>query len=329
MDIIKPKFLIWIFTPKCNLFCSHCYVAKFSLRELSLEEKLKVAKQAVECGIERINLTGGEVLIDEEVWKVIYYLLENNVSLSIFTNGVALTEQTIRKFQELNIYILLSVDGAKKQTYELIRGKNNWEKLILNMKRLKESEVSFSTVMAINSFNYKEVEDYIWLSQEFGAKNACFIPVMLTGRANKQIVIDSKIVFEVLKTIDKVAEDSKFQISLWCMPFAEAFVSSEFISISNCRNWKYEIEIDPLGNVMLCDILDITISNVISDGFCEAWRKLRDNPLYKYLSNPTFFIEPCKSCSIRDRCKGGCYARAGLFGNIYSPDPLCPTVNGF
>lgn len=326
--MIKPKFLIWILSTKCNLCCPHCYASKFGWSELSLEEKLHVAKQAVQCGVEKINLTGGEVLINEDIWKVIYYLLEQNISLSIFTNGISLSEDIIKKLKSLNIYLFLSVDGATKQSYELIRGKGNWERLISNLEKLGSYQLSFSTVMSINRYNYNEIEDFLRLSKNSGAKNACLIPVMLSGRAEKNLTVDAKIIFDLLKRVDSEAESSKTSVSLWCMPFAEAFVSSKFITVNNCRNWKDEIEIDPMGNVLLCDILDITVSNVITDGFCEAWKKLKENSLYNYLSNPLVFVEPCRSCNIRDKCKGGCYARAGLLGNIYNPDPLCPYVNG-
>lgn len=97
MDQLKPTFLIWIVTTSCNLVCSHCYTAKFGSDELTEEEKLIVAKEAIEVGIKKINLTGGEVLLQKNILRLINYLVQNNVSLSIFTNGIALTEDIVKE----------------------------------------------------------------------------------------------------------------------------------------------------------------------------------------------------------------------------------------
>ena len=88
------------------------------------------------------------------------------------------------------------------------------------------------------------------------------------------------------------------------------------------------MEIDPEGNVLLGDIADIKFSGVCEEGILEAWGEQEADSLVKSLTNPKL-PEPCSSCELKQKCRGGCFARAEvMLGDISAPDPLCPRVAG-
>jgi len=130
-----PKFLIWLVTTKCNLKCSHCYAAKFADGELSLEEKFSVVRDAVQTGIKEINLTGGEILLHKDGLKLINYIAEQGMDLNVFTNGTTLSEKVVKELAKNEVFVLLSLDGAKKESHEQIRGVGTWELTISGARR--------------------------------------------------------------------------------------------------------------------------------------------------------------------------------------------------
>ena len=100
------------------------------------------------------------------------------------------------------------------------------------------------------------------------------------------------------------------------------------IKFCYCRLSNKELEIDPEGNVLLCDIANVKFSNACEKGILEACKEQEADPLVKSLTCPKL-PEPCSSCELKQKCRGGCFARAELIlGDISAPDPLCPRVAG-
>src|SRR6266550_9080918 len=87
-------------TDKCNFRCTYCMPAEGlpwlkKAEILSYEEIERVARVAVNLGIEQIRLTGGEPLVRRDVPELIRLLqrIEGLRSLSLTTNGLLLKQQ--------------------------------------------------------------------------------------------------------------------------------------------------------------------------------------------------------------------------------------------
>lgn len=117
-------------TDRCNLRCRYCMPAN-GVRKLahdrmmSYEELLRVATTAVELGIEKIRLTGGEPLVRRGIVSFIERLsqIEGLKELVLTTNGVFLKEMAkdLRRagVQRLNV----SLDSLKPDVFaEVTRG---------------------------------------------------------------------------------------------------------------------------------------------------------------------------------------------------------------
>jgi len=83
------------------------------------------------------------------------------------------------------------------------------------------------------------------------------------------------------------------------------------------------MDIGPGGEVLLCDTLDIVVSDIRNKSLAEAWRELLSSSILREILD----CNPCPGCPLSEKCRGGCYARSyrqyGVFNN---PDPLCPMV---
>lgn len=133
----------------------------------------------------------------------------------------------------------------------------------------------------------------------------------------------------VLQAVEGAAETLRYPVSLWCMPFAKLVIESRYVSAGFCRNQVSEMDITPNGDVLLCDVLDITLSEVRSKAILGAWKEQNKHSMTKSVNREPELSKPCLDCPLRRKCKGGCYARALLMTeDLYSPDPLCPRVHG-
>lgn len=93
-------------TPRCNMNCKMCYIRmteeemKRVGRELSVEEWLKIARDAVDAGMTMLLLTGGEAILYKDFKKLYLELRKMGLFISINTNGTMLTDEWIEFFKQ-------------------------------------------------------------------------------------------------------------------------------------------------------------------------------------------------------------------------------------
>lgn len=88
----KVTFLV---SNKCNFRCKHCFVNAGSKiqNELSEENKYKAIDNLVNLGVNKITFSGGEPLMEKNLFKYIKYAKSKNVAIGFLTNGLLLDEK--------------------------------------------------------------------------------------------------------------------------------------------------------------------------------------------------------------------------------------------
>lgn len=80
----------WSITGRCNYRCKHCYMdaPDALLGELDHDTVMDIARQIVDAGILRVNLTGGEPLVRRDFLDIVDYLVDHHVVIhQIYSNG--------------------------------------------------------------------------------------------------------------------------------------------------------------------------------------------------------------------------------------------------
>lgn len=324
-----PKTIIWLLTARCNLKCPWCYAARFSKwgAELGTAEALGLIREAAAVGVRYLGLSGGEVSLRPDLPQLVRAASASGMSVGLVTNGTLLTEALLAELAACRVHVFLSVDGVCRETHESIRGPGTWEKVLAAARMMTRRGIRFSAVFAVGRANYREAPAFVGLVRELGAAGACLIPVMPAGRATAELVLGTPEMVEVLEGVEGSAEELGFPVSLWCVPFAGLVTRSPRVRFFACRSAGAEMDIAPNGEVLLCDVLDLSLGNV-RGGLIPAWEKQQKSEVVRALARPPR-SGPCISCPERNRCRGGCFARAFLAtGDLYAPDPLCPRVAG-
>ncbi|MBO3839887.1 MAG: radical SAM protein [Thermoproteota archaeon] len=318
-----PEYVTWLLTSRCNLRCEHCYASSRPwYGELAEERVLKIVEEACEMGVENLHLTGGEPLLRRDILKILE-AASRDIKASLFTNLKAINRDKARRLSSLGVQVFTSVEGAVKKTHEAIRGPGSWSLLMRGTSILREEEVSFTPIFSISRLNFREAGEFVRLAERLGAYSAVLLPVMPFGRAeSKDFSADPYTCTKAIDLAEEVAEELGFKIVLWCMPFASLLVKSRYVSWDSCKSER-NMDIGPDGEVLLCDTLDMPVSNIKTKSLREAWFELNSNSLFiEIMSN-----NPCPDCPASNSCKGGCYARSyKKYGSFNNPDPLCPRV---
>ena len=90
-------------TQGCNLRCRHCWIApKFQAEDsiwpsVDFELFKEIVSQDMDLGLSAVKLTGGEPLIHPDIEKIINYINETGLRLTIETNGVKCTPGIVEK----------------------------------------------------------------------------------------------------------------------------------------------------------------------------------------------------------------------------------------
>ena len=324
--MVKPEYIIWIFTATCNLDCLHCYTYRFrGLRELSLQEKLKLAKDIGENGIRYVNLTGGEPLIHSHLPQVLLMLHEYNVEKSIVTNATLVRDNIVELLYKTDTRIFATIEGPR-EVHDKIRGHGSYDLANRGIEVLRKKLSDISIVATVNRINYKRVHEIIDYVVSIDINELALLPVMPSGKAlQTRIYVSAGEYLEAIENAWIRAREYGLRLSAWCTPWAPLLKRD--IGFWFCREMS-GMDIDPEGNVLLCDILDFKITSVRDKSVIEAFEEYRKHQLVRVVNTPPKLPGVCLKCPILQGCRGGCYARAYILKHdLNAGDPLCPRIS--
>ena len=164
----------WSLTGKCNFNCKHCFQSapEGVLGEPSLERCLDMIRQFEECGVMRVDLTGGEPLIREDFLLIVDELLARKIAIGcIYSNGWLIDRPFLDALKErkLTVSFQLSFDGVGH--HDWMRGVPGAEKRAVEaMKLLKEYGFPFSAAMCLCRENLASAWDTVCLMDSLGCQ---------------------------------------------------------------------------------------------------------------------------------------------------------------
>lgn len=144
---IRPLKVEIDITNKCNLRCAMCYfsdpvVFQRKREDITVEDFARIAKQVFPW-CKDVGLSfGTEPLLHRQFGELIAITKSYRVPwVWATTNGILLNERVIDQIIQLGLdSICISIDGAKKETYEHIRVGARFDKLIANIQALNRAK---------------------------------------------------------------------------------------------------------------------------------------------------------------------------------------------
>lgn len=164
----------------CNLKCPMCSSGQdYSARKRGLM-KFESFKRIIDEISPYLYKLGpfnlGEPLLHPEIFKMIKYAQDKNISVILSTNGNLMDEEKSLQTIESGLEeLIISMDAATEKTYKINRPGGDFNKVKQNIRRLmelrksKKSKLPFVTInMILMDNNTQEIEDFKRLATELG-----------------------------------------------------------------------------------------------------------------------------------------------------------------
>lgn len=162
----KPRSIMLILTNSCDLDCIMCYQDKKTVKNID-KKVVDIVLDNLQY-LEKIVWQGGEVLILPYFREILLKTIEfPKIHQIITTNFQNAGEEIIELMTKNNIHLIVSIDGAVKETYEKIRIGASFDNLEKNLKKINnyimkyKSKMSLQINFLVMKSNYKEIPDIV------------------------------------------------------------------------------------------------------------------------------------------------------------------------
>lgn len=272
-------------TERCNFRCQYCMPEKpfsWTPKEnlLSFEELFKFIKVAIDEGIKKIRITGGEPLLREDLDKFIkmIYDYEQDIDLAMTTNAFLLKGSAKKLYDAGLRRINISVDSLNAPIAHMIAKKNVLENVLAGI----EEALKVGLQVKINMVPMKGVND--------------------------KEILD---ILEYCKQRDMSVRFIEYMENIHASVNIKGMKSDEIISIISHRYSIEDIGFDghsPSHNYKLADGYKFGIIEPHKDDFCKQCNRIRLTAEGNLI--PCLYFD--EAMSIREAVKNGNIDEAAL-----------------
>jgi len=290
---IYPKEVNFQMTNRCTLQCKMCNIWKLPRKgkEIDLDEMKRVLREIKNWeNTKYVSFVGGESLIrTNDTLELIEYANSLGFHTNLVSNATLLKNDVCKKLAEVGLdRIALSLDGAKRKTHDFIRGKGNFNKVIkaakffLTLKKNYDIKVDFTTV--VMAYNFRELVDLYQLAKKIGVDQWFLQSVVLDNTFrnydyDSSVWVNGRSLEELKKVINRLValklkdKDFIYNSIHYLKAIPKYFELKEKFKLGKCMAGYYSLNIDPYGNVSICNYgPDI---NLIGKNASEAWKSLK------------------------------------------------------
>lgn len=306
---------MWLeLTQGCNARCLHCYTSAGDIPLLSQKEKLSISKWAkliedgAALGCRQLQFIGGEPLLFPGIFDLGQTAKELDYEfIEIFTNGILLDEEKIKRIRDLGIRIAVSLYSVVPGVHdEITQVPGSFQKTFRALTMLKEAQVPTRIGIIVMRQNQDTVSEMQAKLQEMGFNSTKTDVLRPTGRGSCRELFPTNKVIQTLALLTKpdfsTSEEQFYRHRYW----------------NSC--WAGKIAVTSSGEVMPCIFArGHTVSN-IENGLEEVIKSGGLQNLWKITKDQ---VEGCQDCEYRYACHDCRPLAEDTTGNLYAKNPRC------
>lgn len=199
LQYLKPTYLIFFTTNKCEARCKHCFYWKETNQNITELSKIEITELARNLGpMVQITITGGSPELRNDLYDILYafakYCTPINITLCSNGNYPDILYRTARNvlsdFKNLHLTIDISLDGLNEK-HDSIRAINGlFENVIQSYSLLKELKKEYPNLrlgcgLVVSGFNDDTaIETAEWAINNLPIDN--FTPVLIRGEPREK-----------------------------------------------------------------------------------------------------------------------------------------------
>ncbi len=320
-------------TARCPASCAGCYLdARPDGDQPSFEAIAERLAAVADAGAFTVAFGGGEPLTRPDLGRLAEAARAVGLIPVVTTSGLGLTPErarTLGAFAQVNV----SFDGAGAD-YGRVRGWEGAGVAERAMAALGDAGVPFGVNVVLTRASFPALDRTLARAEVLGAREAQLLRYKPAGRARSPDYLASRLapdqVDALLPTLERVARATRLSLRVDCalVPLLSAHPLDpsvlERFGVLGCEAGRHlsAVRVDgalapcsfgPASSVEAREAWPVDGGAGRDDPTLAAWRAMVEE-------------EPCRSCSLRASCRGGCRVVAEHLGGTLGPDPECPRV---
>lgn len=301
-------------TARCNFNCPMCYVHQQQAdpsSELTAEQWIDLGRQAKDCGMIFVLLTGGEPFVRRDFFQIYEAFQRMGLMVSINSNGSLLSGDICRRLLENPpMRMNISLYGSHRDTYTAMCGRDAFDTVLENIRGLKQAGVDVRLNLSITPWNYRDVPEIYHIAQQLQvpvkASAYMYPPARIRedgdsgNRLNPQHAAQCSVNWDLLRfSAEEFVQRARSMLQLCavepdtCGADPEEGVGCRAGSTSFWMTWD--------GTMLPCGMMPGPQTRPLEQGFARAWDLLRQ----EVRKIPG--ADECQRCPKRPVC-GSCAA---------------------
>ncbi len=301
-----------VLTYRCNNNCTHCYVGRQRpFPEMDKEKWKRVIRKLWDIGIPHITFTGGEPTVREDLPELVEHAEEIGLVTGLITNGRSLSKELVNELTCAGLdHIQITIESYNEETHNKMVRADAWKETVEGIKNCLNSPLYVLTNTTLTKDNCSETEEHIGFLKNIGLKRFAYNSLIYSGDGNSVGTgIDEEQIGNYVRRIKEKAKESGLDF-IWYTPTHYCVFDPcvEGVGLKQCSAAKYNIAIEPNGNVIPCQSYFETMGNILSN----EWKGIWNSDIANYIRNREYVEEKCKVCPDLLLCGNGCplYNRA-------------------
>lgn len=263
----QPEVVKIAVTDKCDCKCSHCTFEQ--LREkrevLSWQEIAEVIENAIDLGCVSFVATGGEPLMQENIYDIIKRVCTDKAAFILFTNGARL-EDAAFKLKEAGLNrLFVSIDYPDAERHDKYRGsKGLFDKAIKGLKKAKEAGLLIGISTTIyDDFTLNDLRRIIELGKELKV-NEFYINTMISNTTPLPENLENDISQEVFS----INKNKKYKFGIYYYPYICNPIHT------GCAAGSRSFYVSPYGDMLACETVPYSFGNLREEKMYQIWNKM-------------------------------------------------------
>lgn len=325
MSLYRLKHLVIKPTLLCTANCPTCGTRKIlhnklrGKKILEINDWKKVLMNAKRLGVERLDISGGEPTLFEDLEKIVAIGGRNNWFVNMNTNGNLIKNIRAKELIKSglnNVYVSLYSHSFKK--HDLMRGQRGlWEQATQTIKIFSDFQnknFTLKTQTLINKMNYKDLPSLIKLNIDLGVNEMAVS--YLEGDINKKLLLNKDEIKEFREEVApkcitlinanyqnikskqkaRAALNNIFSNDISVEEWTSGIYRPERKILSKCSRPQWFSIILANGDVHPCNAIEYThepiMGNVLNNSLINIWQGKKFNDFRDHL------FDYCAYCPI-------------------------------
>lgn len=319
-------------TSRCGAGCSGCYLDARPDGDAPAFEVLAARLDAIaRAGVFTVAFGGGEPLSRPDLAELAVHARALGLVPVVTTSGIGMTREraaSLRAFAQVNV----SYDGPG-EAYAKVRGFDGARVAERAMALLAEAGVPFGANVVLTRATFPDLGATIARVTELGAREVQLLRYKPAGRARDASYLAARLSPEQVDALgprlEELVRAGSIPIRVDCAlvpllasrPIDPATLAR--FGVLGCEAGRHLAAVRVDGAVAPCSFADASALDArAAFGDARAWST---DPALESL-RALHDAEPCRSCELREVCRGGCRVVAAHVDGVLGPDPECPRV---